>query len=138
MASHKKKRRARDPQQREEAARRRHFAHLQRVARRVRSPLTLIRLEKRGLLGRTEWMSIPDPPEGWHVFVERLAKARGTRRLADWWRDWILAIDTKRCWVDDQNYLPLLVGLSLMGCTRLLGANLGPTIGLHIMTSSET
>jgi hypothetical protein len=64
-------------------------------------------------------MSIPNPPKGWDVFVERLAKARGTRRFAEWWRGWILRLDPKTCPIDDRNYGPLLVGLSLMGSTRL-------------------
>lgn len=119
MASRKKRRRARNPEEREEASRRRHFAHNQRIARRAKSALTLIRLEKRALLGRTEWMSIPDLPQGWDVFIERLAKADGTHRFAEWWRDWILALDPKTCSVDDRNYGPLVVGLSVAGCTRL-------------------
>jgi hypothetical protein len=114
-----KKRRAADPQQREETSRRTHLAHGQRIARRAKSALTLIRLEKRALLGRTEWMHIPNPPQGWDAFIERLAKADGTLRFAEWWRNWILALNPKTCSVDEHNYAPLLVDLSLMGCTRL-------------------
>jgi len=66
------------------------------------------------MLGLTKWMSIPDPPEGWTGFVERLAKSRGASRLAEWWRSWILEIDSKTYPADDDEYESVLhLGLGI-------------------------
>jgi hypothetical protein len=113
VAIKKKKRKKRSSQEREVFSRRSHFAHTQRVALRTKSANTLIRLEKLALLGRVKWMSIPDKPDGWHGFIERLAKSRGASRLAEWWRNWILTIDPKTCPVDDKHYGTLLIGLGI-------------------------
>lgn len=66
------------------------------------------------MLGLTKWMSIPDPPEAWAGFVERLAKSRGTSRLAEWWRSWILEMDPKTYPADDNEYESVLhLGLGI-------------------------
>lgn len=99
---------------REILSRRYDFAHVQRVVRRAESSATLIRLERRALLGYAKWTSIGNPPAGWSRFICALARSRGAQRLAEWWRHWLLTVDPKTCSVDDETYGTLHKGLGIL------------------------